>query len=378
MAKTSANSGGATLLDDARGGFYRPPANQAVEPRPARQPLPSDDADEAEGEPFLRARRRVPVRKGILPQWAKTRWGKVVLVTGGLAVVGTAAGVLVLTRSFLEHDPRFRIERAAAIQTVGNSELSRTDLLSVFGPDIRRNLFLVPLAERRVELERFPWVERATVMRVWPNQLRVAVTERTPIAFVQVRGRIELADRDGVILDMPPQEMAARQYSFPVVSGINPGDPLSVRSARMHIYQRFIGDLDSGNEKVSTQLSEIDVSDPGDVKATVPSAGVDLRLQFGQEDFLSRWRNYEAHIAQWRQQYPNLAGVDLRYDHEVVLKLNQTAQAKPAAMEPAAAPAARSVAPSEAHAAKAKKAAKARPVGRAHSHAAKHAGRGAR
>jgi cell division protein FtsQ len=291
-----------------------------------------------------------------------------------------------LTRNFLDHDPRFRIDSAASIQTMGNTELSRGDLLSVFGTDIGHNLFFVPIAERRAELERFPWVERATVMRVLPNQLRVAVKERTPIAFVQVKGRIELADIGGVILDMSPREMAAKHYSFPVVSGINPGDPLSVRSARMQIYQRFISDLDSGTEKVSPQLSEIDLSDPADVKATVPSAGTDLVLQFGQEDFLARWRNYEAHIAQWRQQYPNLAGVDLRYDREVVLKLNPAAQpagpASAGAATAAAAPRATSpaaAAPKAAHAAKAKKAAvKGRPTTRVHSQAARHAGRGAR
>lgn len=384
MAKLNAHSGGATVLDDARGDFYRPPSSQEVEPRPARPVRPAAE-DEVEGEPFLRARRRVPVRKGILPPWAKTRWGKAVLVVGGLAVVAAGATVVLLTRNFLNHDPRFRIESAAAIQTMGNTELSRADLLSVFGGDIGHNLFFVPLGERRAQLERFPWVETATVMRVLPNQLRVAVKERTPIAFVQVHGRIELADKDGVILDMPPQEMAAKHYAFPVVSGINPGDPLSVRRARMQIYQRFIADLDATGEKISSQLSEIDLSDPADVKATVPSAGTDLVLQFGQEDFLARWRNYEAHIAQWRQQYPNLAGVDLRYEHEVVLKLNQTAQANPAApsaptgtaANPAAAATPRkaaAAAPKAAHPAVAKKAA----VHRAHSQAAKHAGRGAR
>lgn len=377
MAKISTNSGSATLLDDARGGFYRPVANQEVEPRPARPPRPAADDDEE--EPFLRARRRVPVRKGILPTWAKTRWGKVVLVVGGLTAIGAGATVVLLTRDFLDHDPRFRIDSAASIQTMGNTELSRADLLSVFGTDIGHNLFFVPLGQRRAALEHFPWVERATVMRVLPNQLRVAVKERTPIAFVQVRGRIEMADIGGVILDMSPREMAAKHYSFPVVSGINPGDPLSVRSARMQIYQRFITELDSGGEKVSPQLSEIDLSDPADVKATVPSAGTDLVLQFGQEDFLARWRNYEAHIAQWRQQYPNLGGVDLRYEHEVVLKLNQVAQAASPAAASSAAQAPTSAAPRKA-AAEAPKAAPAKKaaVHRANSQAAKHAGRGAR
>jgi cell division protein FtsQ len=158
-------------------------------------------------------------------------------------------------------------------------------------------------------------------MRLLPNQLRVSIRERTPIAFVQVRGHIDLADIDGVILTMTPQQMAARHYSFPVVSGIIPADPLSVRSARMHMYQRFMVDLDSTGEHISAQLSEVDLSDPDDVRATVPANGSDLLLHFGQEDFLARWHNYQAHIAQWQQQYPKLASIDLRYDREVVLKM---------------------------------------------------------
>jgi len=234
-------------------------------------------------------------------------------------------------RNFLDTDPRFRIDSADSIQTVGNSQLSRYDLLAVFGSDIGRNLFFVPLAARRAELERYPWVQRATVMRILPNQLRVEVAERTPIAFVNVGGRIELADAAGVILNMSPQEIAAKHYSFPVVRGINPGDPISVRGARMAIYQRFLRDLDSGGEKVSTQLSEVNLSDPEDVRATVPAGASDMELQFGQENFLARWRNYVAHIAQWRAQYPNLAGVDLRYDHEVVLKMAHNAATAPSA-----------------------------------------------
>ena len=45
-------------------------------------------------------------------------------------------------------------------------------------------------------------------MRLLPDTVRVAIAERTPVAFVQVHGRIELADANGVILTMTPQQMA--------------------------------------------------------------------------------------------------------------------------------------------------------------------------
>jgi len=320
VAKSNTNSG--SVLLDEEADFERPPADRERDARSSRPARPKADPDDDAEEPFLRARRRVPVRRGLLPAWARNAWGKLALGACVLMALGAAATLILGLRSFLRHDPRFRIESPASIQMLGNSQLSRGDLLAVFGGDIGRNLFFVPLEKRRAELEQIAWVKQATVMRLLPNQLRVAVTERTPIAFVRIGGRVELVDAGGVILAMAPQQMAARRYSFPVVSGINPADPLSVRGARMQIYQSFMGELDSTGEPITAQLSEVDLSDPDDVRATVPSGGEDLLLHFGAEDFLARWRNYQAHIAQWRQQYPHLAAVDLRYDHEVVLKMD--------------------------------------------------------
>lgn len=247
-----------------------------------------------------------------------------------LLAMGATVALMLGARSLLDRDPRFRIDSSASIETLGNNELSRASLLSVFGSDIGRNLFFVPLEKRRLELEQIPWVERATVMRILPNRLRVAVTERVPIAFVNLRGRIALADANGVILNLTPQQMETRHYSFPVVSGLNPADPLTLRAARMQIYRRFLGDLDASGERASSQLSEVDLSDPDDVRATVPTNGSDLLLHFGDENFLPRWRNYQAHIAEWQQQYPHLASIDLRYDREVVLKMAGDTGATPA------------------------------------------------
>jgi cell division protein FtsQ len=341
VSKTNTNSG-ATLLEEPAD-FYRPPAGRDGGARSPRRPRAEADPDDDAGEPFLRARRRIPVRRGLLPGWARGGWGKLALAGCVLMALGVIAAMILGVGSFLDHDPRFRVDSSASIQTLG-SQLSRSDLLSVFGSDIGRNLFFVPLTKRRTELEQIPWVEKATVMRLLPNQLRVAIVERKPVAFVQVRGRVELADVDGAILTMTPQQMAARRYSFPVVSGINPADPLSVRGARMHVYQRFIGEMDATGEHISAQLSEVDLSDPDDVRATVPANGSDLVLHFGDEDFVPRWRNYQAHIAQWQQQYPHLASIDLRYEHEVVLKMAGDPGTN-AAPTPAAKPAEKPTAP---------------------------------
>jgi cell division protein FtsQ len=357
VAKTEANtSRGATLIDsvgdteltDRDEAFLRPASAARQPARGDRDKNSSVDriaakaVDNVGEDAFLRTRRRIPVRKGILPDWTKTRWGRIVLLLSTLVVAAGIVWAVIAVRDFLNRDPRFRIDTSASIQTVGNSQLTREDLLSVFGSDIGRNVFFIPLATRRSELEQIPWVEHATVMRLLPNQLRVAVVERTPIAFVRVGDKVKLVDSAGVILSMPPAMMAARHFSFPVVTGINPGDPLSVRAPRMRLYQRFIADLDSGGEKISSNLSEIDLSDPEDVRASIPAGATDMLLHFGDEKFLARYHTYTSHLSEWRQQYPHLASVDLRYDTQVVLKMadGRAADAAPdaSAVQPAAPP----------------------------------------
>jgi cell division protein FtsQ len=329
VAKGNEYKGRGTALVDDEPDLLRPAASSRS--RVEKEFLPDSFADrfpaKRPGEigNDVRVRRRVPLRKGILPLWTRTRWGRIAaFVILLVAVAAMVVGVLVV-RQFFEHDPRFRVDAADSIQTMGNSQLTRDQLLSVFGADIGRNIFFIPLAERRAELEQIPWVEHATVMRILPNELRVAVRERTPVAFVRVVNRngdqIKLVDAAGVILDMPPAMMAARHFSFPVVKGINPGDPLSVRGARMQLYQKFISALDSSGEHNSANLSEVNLFDPEDVRVTVPAKSSDLLLHFGDTNFLARYRIYQSHLSEWEQQYPKLEAVDLRYDSEVVLKM---------------------------------------------------------
>ncbi|MFZ0661112.1 MAG: FtsQ-type POTRA domain-containing protein [Acidobacteriaceae bacterium] len=269
----------------------------------------------------VRVRRRGPVQKGLLPTWTKSRWGSWIFVAFVLAALAGVVVAALAVRNFFEHDARFRIDSSSSIQTTGNSQLTREQLLSVFGADLGRNIFYIPLAERRAELERIPWVEHATVMRILPDQLRVAVRERTPVAFVRVGDQIKLVDAAGVILDMPPAMMAARHFSFPVVTGIKATDLLSMRAVRMQLYEKFMRALDEGGGQLSANLSEVDLSDPEDVKVTVPAKSSDLLLHFGDRNFLARYRIYQSHLSEWEQQYPQLAAVDLRYDSEVVLKM---------------------------------------------------------
>jgi cell division protein FtsQ len=321
----------------------------------------NDTADDDPGGEFgRRTRVRLSFHGGLVP---KSLWGRIAMGCGLLLLAGAGVAAALAVRNYLLHDEHFLVSSSQSIQIAGNSRLTRAQLLSVFGEDVERNIFNIPLAQRRAELESLPWVEHATVMRLLPNRVSVAIVERTPVAFVRQGPEIGLVDANGVLLNLPgassedasgqPDAAAstrtAPHYSFPVLTGISAEDPLSVRAARMKIYMGFVKALDASGENISHRLSEVDLSDPEDVRAIVPDAapggtdsasgGADVLVHFGDGRFLERYREYEQHLAEWRAQYPKLASVDLRYERQVVLQM-QPGTAAPAvdSAAPATAP----------------------------------------
>ena len=259
--------------------------------------------------------------------------GRVLLLLVVLVVLGGFAASAYLLKSYMDRDARFRIAGAGNIAVSGLTEVSRAEMLPVFGEDIGRNIFYVPLNERRRQLEQLPWVERATVMRLLPDQIRVSVVERQPVAFVRLGQQIGLVDANGVLLTMSAAMMAQRHYSFPVVTGFDAHDPLASRKARMAVYQRLLTELDSNGQRLSEQISEIDLTDSADAKVLMPEQGGDILAHFGEDQFLERYQRYKAHISEWRQQYPKLAAVDLRYEQQVVLEMTAGTNVAQAAAE---------------------------------------------
>jgi len=351
-------SAGAAVLDaeteaEVRpgGAFRRPPADAVI----PRREIVDEFSDDEDTEAFLRASgRNRRLRRGLIP---KTRNGWIAAGVG-VALVLAAVGVACYgALSFVTTSEIFRVTSSQQIELVNNNHLSRAQMLSVFGEDVDRNIFHVPLEQRRQQLEQMPWVERATVMRLLPNRLRVQVTERVPVAYLRQGGNIGLIDASGVVLDIPPDAAGNANYTFPVVTGIKATDEADSRRQRMALYSAFMKDMDSDGKGSTSQISEVDLSDPEDVKALIPYNNQEVLVHFGVQGFLTRFHAFQQHIAEWRTTYPRLSGVDMRYERQVVLQMppkdstvpgasdSTNAATATATVKPAAKPAAQPVKP---------------------------------
>jgi len=279
------------------------------------------DLDVEEESQFLRGQKRVSVRRGSLPKKTATRllWAGIAATVAIFAVVAVGA----LYR-YGEHSWRFRIESSDDIELAGSENVTRAQVMEVMGGDIGRNIFFIPLNQRQSQLEQIPWVESASVMRFVPNRLRIEIHERTPVAFARVGSQIMLADATGALMGLA----ARKKYSFPVILGINPAEPPSTRSARMKIFNDLIRQLDSGGARYSQDLSEVDLSDPEDVKVVANHADGVVLVHLGSGNYLERYKVYVAHVQEWRQQFDKLESVDLRYDRQIIVNPDLQGTAK--------------------------------------------------
>jgi cell division protein FtsQ len=309
------------------------PGSDSVRPEFRRDEI--DDArlvdlDVNETSPFLRAQKRVSARHSTLPKKTAHRLLWASAAASVLCVLALLAGGLY---SYGEHSWRFRVESSDNIEVAGMQNVTKTQIMEVMGADIGRNIFFIPLTQQRAQLEQIPWVESASVMRFVPNRLKVEIHERTPVAFARVGAHISLIDAGGTLMELPHNH----KYSFPVILGMNPGEPLSTRAPRMQAYNELIRDLDASGAHYSQDLSEVDLSDLDDLKVRVNDPAGDVLVELGSSDYLKRYKTYVSHVQEWRQQFQKLESVNLRYDNQVIVNPDMEGRPQQAKLTPAAA-----------------------------------------
>src|SRR4051812_7652689 len=283
---------------------------------PAREEL--DDArlldlDAEKESPFLRAQKRVSVRRSPLPKKTAARllWVAIAVAIAGATALGAA-----MFYHYEEHSWRFRLDSSDNIEMAGLSNVTRAQVMEVMGGDIGRNIFFIPLDQRQKQLQQIPWVASASVMRFAPNRIKIQIHERVPVAFARVGSKVMLIDAGGVLMDLTNR----KKFSFPVIVGMSANEPLSTRSIRMKTFNELVRQLDSSGGHYSQDLSEVDLTDPEDVKVLTNDPAGEVLVHLGSGNFLGRFKIYVAHLREWRPQVSKNGTLAFRLDQPNIIR----------------------------------------------------------
>ena len=116
-------------------------------------------------------------------------------------------------RNAMANSAGFRI---TSVVINGRKQLSQDEILAIGGVSGRSSLLFLDADNVRDKLKANPWIADATVLKLYPGQLMIEITERKAFALWQEAGRLSVIADDGALLE---PYVSRRFLSLPLVVG---------------------------------------------------------------------------------------------------------------------------------------------------------------
>lgn len=168
---------------------------------------------------ILRAARRLHAVFAATSSTTRTALIVVLLLAG--AGIGAVRGSHLEAAVAQLREARDTIANAAgfhvhSVALTGNTRLTREAILEMAGVGERTSLLFLDAAQMRERLKASAWIAEATVLKLYPDRLHIAITERHPFALWQRDGNIVVVSGDGTVVE---RQVDARFAGFPLVVG---------------------------------------------------------------------------------------------------------------------------------------------------------------
>lgn len=271
----------------------------------------------------------VKLRSGQRRQNRVRRLTVVLMVLGSvfLGLIVVWRGGEELLRRFVYENPAFAIHHLE-VQTDGVIAIDQ--LRRWAGVKLDDNLFALDLGRIKRDLELVPSIETVSVERILPHTLRIFVTEREPVAQVQVPpaqtngGRLALTyhlDAKGFVLcPLEGFQLAVPALTnnrLPLLLGVPPADlrfGRQVESPQVRSALQLIQAFERSSMVGLADLKQVDVSVPG---ILVVATGQRSEIVFGLAEMEVQFRRWRA-VHEYSQKLGRcLAALDLSVTNNV-------------------------------------------------------------
>ena len=177
------------------------------------------------------------------------------------------------------------------------AHINKAELKDKLAPLVENGSFNVDLQAVQNQLTMMPWIEKASVKRVWPDSLVIKITEKKPLArwfdkyLVTSEGKLFLPNSIDSSLHLP------------LLRGPN--------GMHQEVLTQF-KQMNTMLEPLSLNVKELELTEPGAWRLWINN---EMRLELGREQPLVRLRRFIRAYPTMFAQVPNggVQYVDLRY-----------------------------------------------------------------
>jgi cell division septal protein FtsQ len=238
-----------------------------------------------------------------------------------LKMIATGLSVLSLAGSMIygcyRVSSKVTVFALKTIDVANAKHLSRDEILGLAGVEPGKDLLRMNLKRMGEHILQNPWVETVRINRYFPDGVSIAVTEREPVAIVNM-GFIYYLDKKANVFKVLNQ---GDKLDYPVITGFSEeelgSDPKGSKEA-LEATCQLLKILREKGSFILADVSEIHY-DKG-YGFTLFTASGALPVKIGSDNFTAKVERFARIYQDLTVQMPSIHYIDLDYNDKIIVK----------------------------------------------------------
>ena len=234
-------------------------------------------------------------------------------IAAGLMSLSLACGIIYGIYRVLDSTTFFRLKN---IEVSSAKRLTREEIMGLAGVEAGKDLLRMNLKGMGEHILQNPWVETVRISRYFPDSISIAVTEREPLAIVNM-GFIYYLDKNANVFKVLNQ---GDKLDYPVVTGFSEdelnNDPKGTKEA-LKATCELLKILREKGSFILADVSEIHY-DKGYGFTMFTSSGA-LPIKIGAGEFAAKVERFAKIYRDLMVQRPALQYIDLDYNDKIIV-----------------------------------------------------------
>jgi cell division protein FtsQ len=223
--------------------------------------------------------------------------------------------LLVTTAYILIQSPLFTVQEI----TVENNKFLKTEeIVSLSGLHTGTNIFRVDFRIAKQKIKTHPMVDEVEIKRVFPDEIRISLLERKPLANLVIKGGFIEIDEKGYYLRIVND--LSNNDNLPIVSGVKYKNQVVAQQIKEENLVVGLTYLKNCSKALKAQISEVNVSDANNVIFYSLSG---FRIIVGDDSRIAdKVEHLDEIIKNNKDKLKDIEYIDVSFNGDPVIKFN--------------------------------------------------------